>query len=225
MPWRTRRGSNGFVRQICNMGSFGQNKTETHPTLSRQDLSPYNGANNRFGTIHDPCLLAGAPLRHGGRNRCASHRHLAQGHRPGCAPQDHPGGQPSRTGHGRHLRRHGRLRHPVRRACHPADRIRARLGSRQADGGALLRRHQPLHRRRLCGGVRAQSPARRNGDRTRPLPMPASCRWPIARSAATAAWWRRSIRSVAARWPTRARRSGSTWNRAEPPAPLLITGK
>jgi predicted protein tyrosine phosphatase len=44
-------GNNGFVRQKCNMGSFGQNKIETDPTLSRQDLSPYNGANNRSGTI------------------------------------------------------------------------------------------------------------------------------------------------------------------------------
>ena len=55
--------------------------------------------------------------------------------------------------------------HPARGACRTADRVRARLGPRGADGGALLRRHQPLDRRRLCRRLRAQSAARRAGDR------------------------------------------------------------
>ena len=85
----------------------------------------------------------------------------------------------------------------------------------------------------------ALNPApRRNGDRARAAPRladrHAQCahrrRSPTACSAATAAWSRRSMRSAAARWPTKAARSGSTWNRAAPPASpcrlsLLITVK
>src|SRR5262244_1325622 len=49
--------------------------------------------------------------------------------------------------------------------------------------------------------------------RRRRRPTVAWLRSPIACSAATAAWWRRSTRSDAARSPMRPTRSGSNWNR------------
>jgi hypothetical protein len=45
-----------LIWQKCNMGSFGQNKTETYPTLSRQDSSPYKGANK---PLRDDSMLFG----------------------------------------------------------------------------------------------------------------------------------------------------------------------
>ena len=90
------------------------------------------------------------------------------------------------------------------------------MGPRGADGGALLRRHQPLDRRRLCGGLRAQSAARRARDRLGASgapraprsPMRASSRSPTACSGATAAWCGRSRPSARPTPPRKANRSG-----------------
>ena len=74
-------------------------------------------------------------------------------------------------------------------------RFRARLGPGGAAGDALLCRHQPLHRGRLRGGLRAQSAARRGDHRAGAAPrladrdaqLPHRLRWPIRRSGDPAA--------------------------------------
>ena len=84
--------------------------------------------------------------------------------------------------------------------------FRRQLGPRGAHGGALLRRHQPLHRRRLRRRLRAQSQARRARDRPGTSAAPraprsrtrASSPSPTACSSATAAWCARSRPSAPA---------------------------
>src|SRR5262245_28336921 len=71
----------------------------------------------------------------------------------------------------------------------------------------------------IRGATRRRSRTSCAAPRPPPRPMPASCRSPTACSGATAAWSRRSTRSAAARWPTRACRSGSTWIRLGPASP------
>ena len=104
-----------------------------------------------------------------------------------------------------------------------APRLRAGLGPRCAAGGALLRRHQPLHRRAFVTAcalnphrdevVIARQIRERLGER---LSEPrASSRWPIRRSAATAACCARSTRSGRARPSWKACRSASISNERE----------
>ena len=95
----------------------------------------------------------------------------------------------------------------------------AQLGPVAAAGHPLLRRHQPLDRRRLHRAVRgAARPRRARPSRRRCATPRRSPRrtggWspsPTACSAATAAWSRPSTRSAAARWPWRTCRSCWRW--------------
>ena len=80
-------------------------------------------------------------------------------------PRAYRARKPSGAGGRRHHGADRRLYRAGRRACAAADRFRRPMGPRGADGGALLCRHQPLDRRRLCGGLRAQSAARRAANR------------------------------------------------------------
>ena len=185
-------------------------------------LSLYKGGNDWFGDSDDSRLLARAPARHGRSrparstsSRCSSIR------RPGASGR-------------------GRSRRPTTSSSawttspmpmdgyvmpcdehvDPADRLRARLGPRHADGGALLCRHQPLDRGRLVAAC-ALNPrrdemaiAQRAAPRlARPRrPIRASWRSPTACSAATAAWSRRSTHRPRRDGLRGATRSGSIWN-------------
>src|SRR6202035_708167 len=73
--------------------------------------------------------------------------------------------QSSESADGRHHRGDRRLCRAFRFAHRAGAEFRARLGPRRAAGGALLCRHQPLDRERLCRGLSAQSASRRNLDR------------------------------------------------------------
>ena len=124
-------------------------------------------------------------------------------------------GQPSQGVDGRHHRADGRLRRAVRSAYRAGAEFRARLGPRRAAGGALLCRHQPLHRERLRRRLRAQSAiatrsrSRRQIRAASPIATPnrphRRPRRPCC-SGATAACCARSTRSARAR----------CWSRAAP---------
>ena len=132
-------------------------------------------------------------------------------------PRHIAAGKPSHARGRRYRHADGRLHRAGRRARRAADRIRRQLGPRGADGGALLCRHQPLDRRRLCRRLRAQSGARRTGNRAghqarlahRAAERARSSRSPTACSSATAAWCARSRPSAPAISPRKACRSGS----------------
>ncbi len=115
-----------------------------------------------------------------------------------------------------------RLRLAGRGARRGSSTIRARLGPPRATGCALLCRHQPLDRKRLCQRLRAQSEiatkralrGRCAAPRLPPRRTSASYRLPTACSVATAAWLPRSKRSAAELQPKKRCRSASTLNDA-----------
>ena len=100
--------------------------------------------------IDDPRLLPGAPARDGRRDRRAARRHAAQGYRPGGAAEEHARKRTTSSSAWTTSRADGRLRHSLPTSTSPGSSSSCSgWRSRQADGGALLRRHQPLDRGRL----------------------------------------------------------------------------
>ena len=133
-------------------------------------------------------------------------------------PQPHCAGEPSGP-RGRRHRRADRRLHRAGATSMSQQLIDfvARLGSHDADGGALLCRHQPLDRRRLVAAC-ALNPERdetrnrlglRRASRDRAAEHPHRRRSPTACSSATAAWCARSRPSGLATPRPKAIRSGS----------------